>query len=429
MLKIGYACLTVGVINHQYRTLQKKNLNQMRLYDVIRDNLATLERMLDYNFENGIQVFRITSDLIPFGSYENNRIPWEKDFLQDFIRLSKKIKKYQIRISFHPGQYTVLNSPRPQVVAAAKRDLIYHTKLLRLLGGDRTNKIVIHIGGVYGNKAEAIERFIETYQTLDPLIKEHIIIENDDKYYSAEDVAYISKRCNIPVVFDILHHRTLASFPELSIEQLMAKFAKTWDKADGRVKFHYSQQDPDKQPGAHSATIFLRYFLLDMVTVFNQDYDIMLEVKDKNLSALKCEHLVGASDRYNIKHLEREWSKYKYLVLEHSPRHYKEIREILKDKESYPVLRFYNAVEEALATEASPYALIDAANHVWGYFKIHATKKELAKYEALREEIMVDLTAPVRVKKYLFQLLKKYKNDYLDQCYYFFLDGFEKIAY
>ncbi|MFA6617154.1 MAG: hypothetical protein WCS68_02160 [Bacilli bacterium] len=64
-----------------------------------------------------------------------------------------------------------------------------------------------------------------------------------------------------------------------------------------------------------------------------------------------------------------------------------------------------------------------------GLFKIHATKKELAKYEALREEIMVDLTAPVRVKKYLFQLLQKYKNDYLDQCYYFFLDGFEKIAY
>lgn len=166
-MSIGYACLTVGVANTNMKTCRIGNATNERLYELISHNLQALETIIDYNINNNIKLYRISSDIIPFGSSPVNKLNWTDLFSDKFEMISKKVKSSGMRVSMHPGQYTVLNSPKKEVVDRAMEDLNYHAKLLQAIGGDYTSKIVIHIGGVYNDKAKAVERFVLNYNRLD----------------------------------------------------------------------------------------------------------------------------------------------------------------------------------------------------------------------------------------------------------------------
>jgi UV DNA damage endonuclease len=304
MLNIGYACLTIGVNYIHFQTITKKSLTKDRLYEVISHNLKTLDKMIEYNKNNNIKLFRISSDLIPFGSSALNSFPWYIDFVNEFNKLAYKMKSYNMRFSFHPGQYTVLNSPSIKVVEAAIQDLRYHQKLISLLGGNQENKMILHIGGVYKDKVSSMNRFIERYNLLPNEIKTHLVIENDDHYYTLEEVMIISSIIDIPVVFDLFHHQVLPSFIGYSTNQLIKMVSSTWKKEDGRMKIHYSEHDENKSKGAHSLSISSSGFLNVFSSLINEDIDIMLEVKDKNISAIKCINLLASQK--DIYHLEEE---------------------------------------------------------------------------------------------------------------------------
>ena len=115
-MRIGYACLTYGNITSNFKTITKKTLTDENLLKVIDHNLNALEEIIDYNIENNLDLFRITSDLIPFGSSPLNVIEWDKIFEERFHDISLKILDSGIRVSMHPGQYSVLNSPREEVL-------------------------------------------------------------------------------------------------------------------------------------------------------------------------------------------------------------------------------------------------------------------------------------------------------------------------
>ncbi len=285
-MRLGYACLTVGVFDTNFKNIRQKNVNKEKLYQIIEHNLQFLDKMIDYNIANEITLFRITSDLIPFGSSIANQYKWELDFADHFKKIGRKIKKNNIRVSMHPGQYTILNSNRAEVVKAAMADLQYHAKIFDLLQVDSTNKIVLHVGGVYNDKKTAMKRFITNYWKLDENIKKRLVIENDERSFNIIDVLNISAKTNMPVVFDNLHHAL--NFVDLQIEEIIKKCAATWEKEDGTPKVHYSEQNVLKKQGAHSQTIDckkLNYFIQRLPT----NVDIMLEVKDKNNSVIKCQ--------------------------------------------------------------------------------------------------------------------------------------------
>ena len=149
-MRIGYACLTKGIPYTDLRGTIQKNASEEKLIEIIGHNLKSLDRMLEYNREAGIQMLRISSDLIPFGSSPVNSLDWDRIFQDEFQSLGTKLKTYGIRASMHPGQYTVINSPRAEVVERAVLDLEYHDKLLQALGADYTSKIILHIGGEIG---------------------------------------------------------------------------------------------------------------------------------------------------------------------------------------------------------------------------------------------------------------------------------------
>ncbi|MEI7946405.1 MAG: UV DNA damage repair endonuclease UvsE [bacterium] len=287
-MRIGYACLLVGVEGTTIRTCRLDAATQERMADLVSQNLGTLKRILDYNRANNIHMFRISSDIIPFGSSKAVSFPWQTLYAEELQALGKKANQYDIRLSMHPGQYTVLNSPHAHVVENAIRDLAYHCDFLDAMGMNATNKIILHIGGIYGDKPAAIERFKSHYINLDDRIKQHLVIENDDTCYTIEDVLAIGKALKIPVVFDNLHHEINPSSASQSAQEWIAACAKTWSKKDGVQKIHYSQQAESKREGSHSETIDLPTFLRFYKTLPTTDLDIMLEVKDKNMSAVKC---------------------------------------------------------------------------------------------------------------------------------------------
>lgn len=416
-MAIGYACKVIGVPYAELKGLMLKNATEEVLSSAIANNLKALEYILEYNTTKGIGLFRISSDIIPFGSHPSNTLEWWKAFEEELTGLGTAIKASGLRVSMHPGQYTVLNSPDETVVARSVQDLVYHTRFLDSLGVDRSCKIVLHIGGVYGDKAGAAKRFKENWSRLPEEVKQRLIIENDEKCFNVGDVLSIGQQLGIPVVFDNLHNSINPSGEEQDEPGWIKACKATWKPEDGRQKLHYSQQKPGGQKGAHSDTIYISPFLEFHEKVKELGVDIMLEVKDKNVSALKCINCTG----YNIKRtaLESEWSAYKYAVMERSYRLYKEIGGLFRDKAKPDAIGFYQSLEEAMKLTVEPGNAINAAEHVWGYFKGWAKESERKRFERLLRESGADAGKLAAVKRHLLRLALKYKEDYLLRSYYF----------
>ena len=160
----------------------------------------------------------------------------------------------------HPGQFTVLNSPRREVVENSVRELAYHTTFLDALEIDDTHKTVIHLGGIYGDKTESLKRFIQNAAELDDRIKARLVIENDEHCYTVTDTLSASKAIGVPVVFDVFHHRWNPALRSDSLRAIIKRSAATWRRRDGRVKIHYSNQWPGQPAGTHSKSISVEKF-------------------------------------------------------------------------------------------------------------------------------------------------------------------------
>ena len=146
-MRIGYACLTVAVENTKVRNCALKSASPERLLALAGENMDALICMLDYNAANGIRLFRISSDIVPFGASLAAGLPWDSLHRDRLDAIADKIERTGMRVSMHPGQYTVLNSPDPGVVKRAVNDLSYHARFLDALRLDATHKIVLHVGG------------------------------------------------------------------------------------------------------------------------------------------------------------------------------------------------------------------------------------------------------------------------------------------
>ena len=314
----------------------------------------------------------------------------------------------------HPGQYTVLNSPLDEVVRRAIADLEYHAQVLDSLGVDCSHKIILHIGGAYKDKPSAIKRFVAIAKSLSPHVFNRLAIENDDISFHVGDVLEVSAVLGLPVVFDTLHHAVNPHLSEKPVDFWIEACGATWKLCDGNQKIHYSQQNPGKKPGAHSDSIEILTFLDFYRGYQNQQIDVMLEVKDKNISAVKCQ--MCTSPPQNPAFLEREWSRYKYLVMEHSPAIYNQIKQLMHFGSVDPVA-FYRMVEAAQSTPLEPGRQINAAEHIWGYFKGMTTLGEQTKFRSCIDKLADG--EPLCCKRHLHNMAKKYKNDYLLHSYYF----------
>jgi UV DNA damage endonuclease len=419
-MAIGYACITIGLPNTSFSRCILKNATNETMRNIIEMNLATLEAIVDYNIKHNIKLFRISSDIIPFGSHPINQMEWWIEYKDQFLHIGNKIKKSDMRVSMHPGQYTVLNSGDSRIVENAIHDLEYHSKFLETFGMDRKSKLVLHIGGVYGDKDKAIRTFVGNYKKLPQHLKDRIIIENDERNYNIQEVLSISNETGAPVVFDNLHHAINKPEVNLSEAEWILKCGKTWREVDGKQKVHYSQQKEGGKIGSHSDTIFIHPFLDFYKQIKEQDINIMLEVKDKNLSAIKCFHVVNHQVT-TAKMLEEEWARYKYFVLSKSAKLYDHIRQLLKEKEKHVAMEFYEIIEKAYLLPEDKGAQVNAVQHVWGYISKDASNAEKNRYNKLLEAYIGGTGAIQLVKNHLLKCAQIRNSEYLINSLYFYI--------
>lgn len=420
-MAIGYACITLGVYQTTLHRIMAKNVSEEKLREITKKNLEALDKMIDFNRENEILLFRISSDVIPFASHPLNTQRWWEEHQEQFDKIGDKIAASGMRVSMHPGQYTILNSPHQEVVERAVEDLIYHERFLTALKTDCSHKLILHVGGIYGDKSAAANRFIYNYNRLSDAIKSRLVLENDERCYGIEEVYNIGKTVGAPVVFDVLHHHINPSQEERTVKEWIELCSQTWGEKDGVPKIHYSQQQLGGRVGAHSQTITIEEFLNFYISLKDMSIDIMLEVKDKNLSAIKCSYTVQPH-KVLKKSLEKEWARYKYLVLSQSALIYQQMGQLMKMAPEDAVKTFYTLTEQAQVLPLDRGACQNAALHIWGYFKKICTESEKKNFHTKLERFAEGKIKHESIKKYLWKIAEKYEQTYLLESYYFIED-------
>jgi len=296
-MKIGYPCINRSIGCLSSRTFRLKSYSEERLIETVGGNLECLLQTLRFNVERGLLFFRITSDLVPFASHPVCRFDWRRHFRKLFKGIGAFIRTNRVRVSMHPDQFTLINSLSEDVLKRSIAELRYHAAVLDQMGLDLASRIQIHVGGVYGDRKGSMQRFEERYSRLPLPVRRRLVVENDEKSYSLRDCLKLHERTGIPVVCDVFHHRLLNHGE--NIREALRLAGLTWKKRDGLPIVDYSTQASGKRRGSHAASIrpaAFKRFLSDSKPF---DFDLMLEIKDKEKSALRALRAASADPRLN----------------------------------------------------------------------------------------------------------------------------------
>ena len=295
-MNLGYACINLTLANKNpkiittrsmvKKTFFNKGLEYVSLLSLL--NSQDLIKILKWNHEHKIKLFRLSSDFFPWSSeYKLDHLHSFSDIKLALSRSGIFAKKNNIRLTAHPGPFNVLVSPHSRVLKNTINDLSTHGEMFDLLGLERTpyNKINIHCNGVYGDKLSAMNRFCKNFKKLPISVQSRLTIENDDKssMYSVKDLFYIYEKIGIPIVFDYHHHKFCNG--GLSEQKALELAISTWPKNIIPI-VHYSESKAVHEaaqgikPQAHSDYIY------KLPETYGNKVDIMIEAKAKELAIL-----------------------------------------------------------------------------------------------------------------------------------------------
>lgn len=298
-MRFGYAALNL-TLGHQKvtvnRSMIKKTFTEKGLEQasaLALANFTDLEKVIDWNIDHDILFYRMSSDMAPWMSeYQIADLPHYEEITTLLARCGKKAEAGGLRLSFHPGPFNVLATQSPRVLSNTIKELNQHAEIMDLLRLPHTHfaKINIHVGGAFGDKTAALERFAESYTQLPHNTRSRLTVENDDKanMFSITDLLWLHRQTGIPVVFDYFHH----TFCTGGLSQQEAFFAalETWPKEITPV-VHFSSsrklnEDPKSPPTSHAD------FIYDEVATYGEDVDIMFEAKAKELAVLEYKAMI-----------------------------------------------------------------------------------------------------------------------------------------
>ena len=301
-MNLGYACINMTLGKQKPKITTNRSMIKKTFIDKGIDyagelsllNSRDLCEIVKWNVENGINFFRISSDIFPWASeYNIEDLPQYQRIKTVLSSCGNYARENGVRLTSHPGPFNVLVSPREHVVQNTITDLTNHGKVFDLLGLDRTpyNKINIHCNGVYGDKQSAMDRFCKNFELLPESVQTRLTVENDDKatMYSVKDLMYIHERIGIPIVFDYHHHKFCTG--DMTEQEALELAISTWPKGITPV-VHYSEskalhESNDKlKPQAHSD------YINNLPNTYGNKVDIMVESKAKELSILPHINLI-----------------------------------------------------------------------------------------------------------------------------------------
>ena len=294
-MNIGYACINMTLGSQKpkittnrgmiRKTFDAKGLSYVS--ELVLQNVRDLIQVIKWNEQNGIKFYRMSSEIFPWMSeYDFSDLPDYKKICTLLLGAGTLAKKYGQRLTFHPGPFNVLASPNDNVVKKTIIDLNKHSQIMDLMGLSTTpyNKINIHVGGVYGDKASALQRWVDGFKLLDDNTRSRLTIENDDKEsaYTVRDLMFIHQNTGIPIVFDYHHH---TCHPDgMTHKEALEMAMSTWPK-DITPIVHVSEPRDDKNFRAHHDYVY------NKIDSYGYDVDIMMEAKAKELAVLEYRKL------------------------------------------------------------------------------------------------------------------------------------------
>lgn len=280
---------TVTFSNYNKIILPDKKLEKLK--SVAASNLKDLETIIRYNIENNIHFYRITSALIPLVTHPEVGDWGHRKFLRkDFEYVGKLINESNMRVDTHPDEFNVINSINPKVVENTKINLLSQAEWFDDFHYD-LGKMVIHVGGATNGKDAGIERFINNFKTFPEEIKSKLIIENDDKTYTAKETLSLCNELNLPMVLDV-HHHNCNNPNNDNIFEVLPHIFSTWKNEKLPPKLHFSSPKEGERDRKHADYINANDFVdfLEKAKIFNTDIDIMLECKEKDLALFQLVH-------------------------------------------------------------------------------------------------------------------------------------------
>ncbi|WP_435011212.1 UV DNA damage repair endonuclease UvsE [Tundrisphaera lichenicola] len=274
----------------------------------LRTSLGYLRAIFEHLGQQSIRMYRMSSDLAPYATHPDmpqfhGQI---RECAAELAELGKIARDQDLRLSFHPSQYVILNSPDPKLTARSVADLAAQAEMLDLMEMGPESVLVIHVGGTYGDRPAGVRRWAETYPTLPEPVRRRLVLENDDTRFGPADVLSIHESTGVRLIFDHQHFWCLN--PErLDLRETLAKFLATWP-AGVRPKVHYSSprtefreiRRKDRKTGkmvndllppvwtGHADFVNPFEFITFLRLAGDLEFDVMFEAKAKDLALIRA---------------------------------------------------------------------------------------------------------------------------------------------
>lgn len=268
-------------------------------------SLAYLRDILAYLRRHEIHMYRMSSDLAPYVTHPD--LPqFHRQIAEcadELAAVGEIARQDELRLSFHPAAHIVLNSPDPAIALKSAADLDAQAQILDTMGLGPEAVVVLHVGGLYGDRSAAMARFVQRCQQLDPATRRRLVLENDERAYSLGDTYAIHQQTGIRLILDQLHYLCNPT-PGTSLPEAVRRAASTWP-TDQTPKIHYSsphtsliaaKQESAGQAGglreprlSQHADLIDPFAFIDLLRSLEgmRDIDVMLECKAKDLALLR----------------------------------------------------------------------------------------------------------------------------------------------
>ncbi|WP_050184101.1 UV DNA damage repair endonuclease UvsE [Domibacillus robiginosus] len=294
LIRLGYAAMSMNIQNGspsqtmthaQFSKIKDREAAIHKLERIAMSNINNCLRLLRHNAAHDIQFFRLSSKLIPMANHPE--LPdWNyiKPLGESLGAIRSFLKEHKgMRVDFHPDHFVVLNTPKTDILKTAVYTLRMHRLLLKGMGIQPDHRCVIHVGGGYRDKEEALEQFVENWSLLPSSLQRMIMLENDDKTFTIRETLYLCEKLGIPAVFDY-HHHAANHEKEANWEEDWKRVVDTWKSSSLPVKMHMSSPKSEEDFRAHADFIDEKEFLhfLHHVKGSVPQIDVMIEAKQKD---------------------------------------------------------------------------------------------------------------------------------------------------
>lgn len=292
MVRLGYVAMSVHLHNcspsqtmtwTQFQKMKDREAALRKLERIAISNLENCLRLLKHNKAHDIRFFRFSSRLIPLANHEELG-DWDymKPIGNALRQIAGFLQEYPMRIDFHPDHFVLLNSPDADILKTSIQTLRLHEKLLKGMGVDPQHRCVLHVGGGYNDKEQALEQFIHNWGFVPSSLQRMVMLENDDTTFTVRQALYLCEKLDIPLVFDLHHH--LANHEQEDWTQEWDRIVATWERSPLPLKMHLSSPKSEKEFRAHSDFVDARMLMkfLHEVKGTVPQIDCMIEAKQKD---------------------------------------------------------------------------------------------------------------------------------------------------